>query len=109
MSILKKPGKGSGNGVLGHPDCGAWGTTYPALWEFVSLAAWEDSSVRATGTLMVLVDQGQLKLWLHDRDSNLSAFVSGSSPDEAFTRAETGLVACSLEWRSDRSSGVKKR
>jgi len=104
MGMLRKPTLPCGNGSVGQPDYGSWATTWPALGEFVASAVWEDGSPRIPGTLMVLFDQGLWKLWLHDRSSNLSSFVSGHSPDQVFGRAEECLRASSLEWRSDRKS-----
>jgi hypothetical protein len=109
MSILQKRIVSSGNGCPPQVDCGAWASSWPALAEFVSMAVWPDGTARQPGTLMVLTDLGQWKLWLHDRDSNQSSFVSGSTPEVVFARAEKGLVESSLEWRSDRSSGQKGR
>jgi len=104
MGYLRKPTACSGNGSVGQLDLGSWATSWPALAEFVASAVWEDGSVRSPGTLMLLTDAGQWKLWLHDRASSLSCFVSGNSPDQVFQRAEAGLVENCLEWRLDRKS-----
>jgi len=82
---------------------------FPATLEFVCRSAWEDGSARLTGTIMLMVDAGQWKLWAHDRDLKASLFLSGQTLKEAFASLEGHLERGSGDWRPDRPSGGKGR
>lgn len=93
----------------GRADAGEWSQSFPALAEFLVATAWEDGSSRIPGTLTLFVDDSAWKLCLSDKAQSLVAFVSGSSPLQAFQSAEQGLVTGKLDWRSSHQRNSNKR
>jgi hypothetical protein len=78
-------------------------TLYPTLAEFLWRAKWEDGASRSTGTITLMVDSGMYKAAVNDRDSELSAFVSGRNLTGLLEAIERGLTEGSLEWRTKRA------
>jgi hypothetical protein len=87
---------------------GSWGQSYPLLWQFLAANQYEDGESRATGTMLIFVEQGKVKLCLADRECNDVAFVTGSSVDELLKKANEGLRTQELDWRPSRRSFSKK-
>lgn len=103
MSSMKRRERGSSSSPGVSPLSGGdWSKWYPALCEFLSMHAWEDGTARATGTVMLLSEDGRWKAWVHDRDSLEGLFVSGSTPDAVLSSVEALLVAGDGEWRPDK-------
>lgn len=83
----------------------------PSLAEFLSETVWEDGTARQTGTLMVFVEEGRWKGWLHDRDQGCSAFLSNTTLSNLLACLDTALAGDEVEWRPDRprpSGGSRK-
>ena len=80
----------------------------PALWEFVTASAWDDGQERVTGTILIFVEDGRVKLCLNDRDGDCVAFVSGLTFEEALSSANEGLEGDTLDWRRSKRSGGQK-
>jgi hypothetical protein len=97
----------SGDGAILSRESFMFG--YPCVLEFVCRSAWEDGSLRSTGTVMVMVDAGQWKLWAHDRDMRSSLFLSGPTLKEAFSALEGHLERGTGDWRPDRPEGNRKK
>ena len=84
--------------------------THPALWEYLTLDAWEDGSARQTSTLSVFWGTNGLQAALNDRDAGLVAFASGDSLDVLLQALEHGLQSDSLDWRqSFQTKGAKRK
>jgi hypothetical protein len=75
---------------------------YPRIHEFLVEREWDDGKARKTGTLMVLVEDGWWKVWVHDRDGRASAWYTGTSFDSAMSAAEEALDAGTVAWRPDK-------
>lgn len=81
---------------------------YPALYEFLTLTAWEDGTTRQSGSLTLFVDLGAWKACLNDKDASRVAFISGSSLDGVMQAAEAALVLSTLDWRPTRYNGRRR-
>lgn len=80
----------------------------PSLWEFLTVAKYEDGSKRVLGTLIVFCDAGMVKGFVNDRDAGLSACVTSTGLLALLEAVNDGLEGDTLDWRSsDRSK--KKR
>jgi len=73
-----------------------------AVEEFLTLATWDDGGERKTGTLLLCWSEGRWRGWLHDRETELAAWMSGVTLDELFAALERGIRQDTLEWRSSR-------
>lgn len=105
---LQEPSKnGAGRLIAGTPEMCAIAAAHPALWEHLSECVWESGQPRVTSTLMVFVEDGLVKLCLHDRASARSSWVSGKTLSGALGVLETQLEQHSVEWRKDRAQGKR--
>jgi hypothetical protein len=82
-----------------------WG----AVLEFLFAETYPDGGERKTGTLLLFVDEGRLKVCLSDRDQGLVGFVTGSTVMEVLMAAESSLRQDSVDWRASRDNGRKPR
>lgn len=74
---------------------------FPTLHEFMTESTWDDGKIRKTGSLMIVVEDGWWKCWLHDRDGRTSAWFTGTSVKDVMMMAEEGLLGSSVAWRKD--------
>lgn len=72
---------------------------WPYLSAFLADTVWDDGTQRETGTLLIFVQEGYLKVCLNDRAANRSAFVTGPTINMLFDACEAGLEGDSLDWR----------
>jgi hypothetical protein len=79
---------------------------YPSLVEFLTRTEFEDGSARQTGTLMLFVEDGRLKVCLNDRAEGLVGFHSFQSLDTILGELEGCLDKDGVDWRKTRD-GVK--
>lgn len=82
---------------------------FPSLWEFISLASWEDGSPRVPGTVLLFVDDDMVKVRLSDRAQGFTAWVSAKSLEGVLEGCERGLRDDGLEWRKDKPTPPKRR
>lgn len=71
----------------------------PGLFEFLSLARWDDGSPRVPGTVLLMAQDGVYKAWLNDRDCDRSAFLSAPGIAELLLSVNDHLVADTVPWR----------
>jgi hypothetical protein len=82
---------------------------FPALSAFCRDQAYDDGTVRETGTILLFTEDGRYKAWLHDRDGACSCFVSNTTLTGLLLAAEAALVDEGLDWRADREDGWRKK
>src|SRR5215831_13450346 len=59
-----------------------WSKKHGHIWEFIAAGSYDDGSSRVPGTVLLCVGEGRVRLWLHDRDQELSAWISAGSVEE---------------------------
>jgi len=101
----RRPGDLGGGVDLSVPVPCALADDYPHLWAFLADPQYDDGEQRETGTLLVTVGEGRVRVWLHDRAESCSAWVSGDDLTLALLACEKGLASGSLEWRADKVRG----
>jgi hypothetical protein len=79
----------------------------PALLEFLSATQWAPGEARQTGTALLLVDDGRVKVCLSDRDQGLVLFVTVPSLVDAVSGAEDALRDPGADWRPSRSGRTR--
>ena len=105
MTILRKAAANGGTFPAPGFWVGADGVELmPALQEFLTLEAWEDGSVRLTGTAILFLDGRHVKCLLNDKENNRVAVVSGASAYSALENAEEGLTLETLDWRRSKEA-----
>jgi hypothetical protein len=82
---------------------------YPTLFEFLTLATWEDGAPRDTPTLTLFQGEVGLQAALNDKDSGMVAFVTGRSFTALLGLLEEGLVDGSLQWRPSRNGRPSRK
>lgn len=103
----KKERSEKGNDLFGPVPCGL-SELYPDLAAFLANAKWGDGASRVPGTIMVFVEGGVYKGWLHDRDACCGAFVTGASLTELLSRCDACISDDSADWREDKKSPVRR-
>jgi len=108
--MLKKR-QGVGGDGPGDFEIGDFGTMsqYPHVVDFMRQLAWEDGSRRLAGTILLTVEDGRWKAWLHDNDSKASSWLSGDTLAALFESMEDMLLSGAGEWRKDRPKAVGGR
>jgi len=99
MGMLKRRVVPEARGVQGVPDAGAFGETYPAIHELLTLASWPDGEARVLGAVRLVYEDGVAKVGLYDNDAGLYCFVSGDGFDAALESAERHLREGTGDWR----------
>lgn len=96
---------------LASPAVAAWANAYPALWEYLTLDAYEDGEARLTSMLMFFAEDGCFKGCLQDRQEGRSLWVTGESLVLCLDALEARLQAGNADWRQMKSglSGKSKR
>lgn len=103
MPFITKPPVGGEAGGSGYAkDDDSFASSFPALVEFMTLTEWDDKTKRKTGTVMLMVDAGVCKAWVHDKDAKRSTFLSSDTFWGLLEALERGLREDTLGWRSDR-------
>jgi len=80
----------------------------PNLWEFLSATRWEDGAERETGTLLIFVEDGLVKVCLCNRDTGHVGFISARTWAEALVSVEKHLESDTVDWRLSKASKAKK-
>lgn len=81
----------------------AFRSRFPALWEWLSVDAYDDGGARETATLLIFFDEGAFKCCLNDRDQGRSLWATGGSFDGAMQALEAFLATGEGDWRSNQS------
>lgn len=105
LSRHKGPIKEGNDGTFPPLPLSAWSKEYPHVFEFLTGDRYDDGTVRLPGTVLLCFGEGRLRLWLHDRDQGLSAWLSGESVEALFKAADQGLADATVEWRRPRPRG----
>jgi hypothetical protein len=99
--------------AMKRPDAGAtpqagpalldevFSTFYPTLFVHMTETVWEDGKKRIPSTLLLFVENGRWKAFLHDRDGKRGAWVTADSWEEVLQASERAIEASSTEWRKD--------
>lgn len=74
----------------------------PELHEFLTEIEWDDKKRRSTGTVMILVEDGLWKAWVHDRDLKVSGWCSAESWEGLLEQVNRSLGERSIQWRADK-------
>lgn len=79
-----------------------WVDSHPFLWEYLTLAAWDDGQVRQTSMLLVFVEDARFKVCLQDREQSRSMWVTADTVDAAFHLLENKLANDAPEWKASK-------
>lgn len=77
----------------------AFASKCPALWEYLTLAVWEDGSVRELSTLILMVEEGRWKACLSDKANDRTAWRTADTLAGLLEALEAGLAGGGLDWR----------
>lgn len=91
------------------PDAGKLLRGCEHLWAMLTDDKWDDGSFRERATLLLLCDGGIVKLWLNDKALARSAWVSGTSLEEALCTLEAGLYDDTVGWRASANTKPRKK
>lgn len=80
----------------------------PAVWDYLTLSTYDDGSDRVLSTIMVLVEHGQVKACLNDRENNRSLWVAGESLEGVLESLEALLDDDRAVWREYKPYGKPK-
>jgi hypothetical protein len=58
---------------------------------------------------MLVCDEGTWKVWLNDKDSGLTCWISGSSVADVLRKADGVCGGDDADWRSAKGAGGNKR
>lgn len=97
----------AGNGT-GAVLPGAFSTSHPALWEYLTLTRWEDGTPRQTASFTVFLDGCVLRACVNDKDGGRVAFASSETWEGLFEALEGLLADDAADWRRNRESGGGK-
>lgn len=73
---------------------------FPTVWEYLTLARYDDGSSRKLSALSVFVEDGSLKIALNDKDAQRSLYVAGMTLRDALEALEAKLSAGEGDWRA---------
>lgn len=109
-SFIKKPSSEPARPEL-RDDLGKCflAEAFPALVEFVSLEKWDDGTSRQPCSFLITYEEGMFKVWLNDRATGRSAWLSGGTMADALASAERGLLDDSVAWRRQTGKGGGRR
>lgn len=99
---MSRQGSGTG-GDAAHKGIDPWlDKAATHLHEWLTELTWEDGKKREPGTVMVVVEGGWWKAWLHDRDGKRSAWLSASTLPLLLGVVDEALATNNVAWRPDR-------
>lgn len=81
---------------------------YPALFEFLTMTAWEDGTKRKTGKLSISVVDARWVTCIVDNEHNRMGFLSGDTFDDLLATLERKLSTDMVEWRPCKDWTKKK-
>jgi len=91
-----REGPGGSGPPLARSD---WNRRYVHVWSFIADDRYDDGGERLPGTILLCTGEGRVRLWLHNRDEGLSAWLSGETVEAVFGSAEEALGTATVEWR----------
>lgn len=94
--VASQGGSGAAGGLAVCPVLDA----VPGLREMLVETRFPDGSPRLTSTLLLFVEDGIVKVCLHDRDQGQTAWASGVSVGDCLEALEGGLQADTLSWKA---------
>lgn len=108
MSFLKKVDKSQPNQALlaGKVD-EEFKKKFPALWEFLTVARYEDGQARETSTISISVADDGYKVCLRDRDNGRCLWVTGMTFFDTLKTLEATLKSEDAPWVRDRFAASK--
>jgi hypothetical protein len=77
----------------------AWRDMFPRLWSLLTQGRDDEGRHVQTGTLLVFLEEGRIKLCLHDRERCRVAFLTVSGLPQGFAELEDALLRGTLDWR----------
>jgi len=83
-------------------------SAYPTLWEYLSATKYdtEPPTPRQTSTLLLFVQDGQLKFCLRDRQEQRCLWIAALTLEDGLDALEEDLNSPLAVWRADRASGA---
>lgn len=100
MSYLRKPTPESALlAATEKPDGGAIQENYPALWEYLSVAVWDDGTPRQRATLLLMYEDGLIKACLSDRALERVLWVASDDVLDLLSGMERQLADGTAQWR----------
>jgi len=81
----------------------------PALFEFLTCSKNDDGSERKTSTMTVFYDQGSFKVFLNDRDSQMSLCVTSPTLSGLWDALDDAITSDDPGWRPIRQPSAPKR
>jgi hypothetical protein len=106
MLRMKRPSVhdalGKKKNVKAWPSGDNFAVRFPMLSKFLHDERWDDGTTRRTGTLLLFVEEGQLKACLSDRDGDCYVFISADSVDSLLKEADECADGESGDWRKKR-------
>jgi len=100
--LLEPPAGGAARVIANEVAVCDLAAMHPALWEHLSETSWGSGKTRVTSTLMVFVEEGLVKLCLHDRALGRSCWLSGPTLTKVLVSLDLALQGDTVEWRRDR-------
>ncbi len=76
---------------------------WPHLASWLGETSWDDGTARETGTLLIFVQDGQLKCCLNDRALNRSVFLTTPTLALLLDACEAGLAEDNHHWREKKA------
>jgi hypothetical protein len=94
--------------VLGEETTGLrdpeWSVNYPSLWEQLTATRYPDGSAREPGSLLLFVQDGQIKAMLRDKDQGLCLWATAKGASQVLSLLETMVSDEDTDWREDRQA-----
>lgn len=73
---------------------------WPYLASWIAETSWDDGTARETGTLLIFVQDGMLKICMNDRALNRSCFLTQPTLMLLLDACEAGLELDNHDWRA---------
>lgn len=105
--MVRKREKMDGESMRFSPGEDSILRNYRELSSYLADTKFEDGTKRETSTLLLFVEDGQLKACLNDREEGATAWVSNNSLVGILEDLEAGLQDNTLGWRQ--SKGPRRK
>lgn len=108
MKRRESPAAGSAAGCGGLSG-GSLAKSCPVLWEFLTAESWDDGTAREVGTVLIVVEDGCVKMWLNDKAQGVTCWVSSSSWDGLLKAASHAIEGTGAGWRAAKPAGGPRK